>query len=63
MLEKANEYKLPADLCFGDWRTLDVDKIEKIIHWLWKGQISGRAQQLIKYVQNAKQQLAALMSR
>ncbi|MBW8039782.1 MAG: hypothetical protein FVQ85_07260 [Planctomycetes bacterium] len=79
--EKAKEYNLPMNLCFGDWRKLNDDRIEKIINWLWKGQtapirnsINGqhaakakisngansRAQQLIKYVQNAKEQLQKL---
>ena len=55
LLKKAKEYNLPINLCFGDWRKLDDDSIEKIINWLWKGQTSTRAQQLIKYVQNAKE--------
>ncbi len=79
--EKAKEYNLPMNLCFGDWRKLDGDRIEKIINWLWKGQtapirnsINGqhaakakisngagsRAQQLIKCVQNAKEQFKKL---
>ena len=84
LLENAKEYNLPADLCFGDWRQLDGDRIEKIINWLWKGQTTNKAggtrherrgtsiihppssirytyaQQLIEYVQNAKEQLHKL---
>jgi len=38
LLEKAQEYNLPADLRFGDWRKLNSSNIEKILNWLWKGQ-------------------------
>jgi mannitol-1-phosphate/altronate dehydrogenase len=62
LLEKAEDYNLPAELCFGDWRTLDSDRIEKIINWLWKGQTCTHAQRLITYVQDARQQLADLVS-
>ena len=61
LLEHAKEYNLPADLCFGDWRQLDNDSIEKVLNWLWKGQTTNQAQQLIKYVQNAKEQLQKLV--
>ncbi len=54
LLKKAKEYNLPINLCFGDWRKSDDDSIEKIINWLWKGQTTSCAQQLIKYVRNAK---------
>jgi mannitol-1-phosphate/altronate dehydrogenase len=57
LLKNANEYKLPADLCFGDWRELDNDGIQKIINWLWKGQTTTRTQRIIKYVQDAKEHL------
>jgi len=63
LLEKAKEYNLPDNLCFGDWRKLDDDSIEKIINWLWKGQSSTHAQQLIKYVQNAKESLKKLTAK
>ena len=62
LLEKAKEYNLPADLCFGDWRKLDDLKIEKIINWLWKGQTTNQTQQLFKYVQNAKENLKQLLA-
>ena len=60
--EKGQKYNLPDELHFGDWRKLDDAKIEKIINWLWKGQTTSHAQQLIKYVQNAKEQLVALIN-
>ena len=61
LLEKAEEYNLPGDLRFGDWRKLNDSKIEKIISWLWTGQTSKYADQLIKYVQNARKHLAVLV--
>jgi mannitol-1-phosphate 5-dehydrogenase len=60
LLKKVKEYDLPVNLCFGDWRKLDNDGIEKIINWLFKGQISTQASQLIQYVQNAKKHLKKL---
>ena len=38
LLEKAQEYNLPDNLRFADWRKLDGSNIEKILNWLWKGQ-------------------------
>ncbi|MGB2807734.1 MAG: hypothetical protein WBC22_08335, partial [Sedimentisphaerales bacterium] len=61
LLKKAKEYDLPINLCFGDWRKLDDNNIEKIINWLWKGQTTSSAPQIIKYVQNAKEQLQKLV--
>ena len=61
LLEKADENNLPGDLRFGDWHKLNDSKIEKIINWLWAGQTSKYADQLIKYVQNARRPLTALV--
>jgi len=61
LLEAADENNLPGDLRFGDWRKLDDSKIEKIINWLWTGQTSKYADQLIKYVQNARSSLTTLI--
>jgi mannitol-1-phosphate 5-dehydrogenase len=62
LLEKAEEYNLPDDLRFGNWRELNDSKIEKIINWLWKGQTSIYAEQVIKHVQNAQKRLTALVN-
>ncbi len=59
LLKKADENNLPGDLRFGDWRKLNDSKIEKIINRLWAGQTSKYADQLIKYVQNARKRLTA----
>jgi mannitol-1-phosphate/altronate dehydrogenase len=61
LLEKADENNLPGDLRSGDWRKLNDSKIEKIINWLWTGQTSKYTDQLIKYVQNARKRLTALV--
>jgi mannitol-1-phosphate 5-dehydrogenase len=63
LLEKAQEYNLQSDLRFGNWRRLDDSKIEKVLNWLWKGQIYAQAEQLIKYVQDAKKHLMALVNK
>jgi mannitol-1-phosphate 5-dehydrogenase len=60
LLRKAQEYNLPADLRFADWRQLDNDTIEKIIDWLWKDQSTTHTRQIIKYVQNAQENLKKL---
>jgi len=61
LLEAADENNLPIALRFGDWRKLNDSKIEKIINWLWAGQTSQYAEQLIKYVQNARRPLTTLV--
>ena len=61
LLEKAQEYNLQSDLRFGNWRRLDDLRIEKIISWVWNGQTSTHMEQLIKYVQSAKQRLMTLI--
>ncbi|MHC4889675.1 MAG: hypothetical protein ACYTEO_09485 [Planctomycetota bacterium] len=62
LLEKAEENNLPADLRFGDWRKLDDAKIEKIINWIWNERKGKYAQQLIRYVQNAKRRLTTFIA-
>jgi mannitol-1-phosphate 5-dehydrogenase len=61
LLETADENNLPGDLRFGDWRKMDDAEIERIINWLWNGQSCSHAQQLIRYVQKAKQRLETLI--
>ncbi len=55
LLKKAEENGLPSDLRLSDWRGLDADKIERILHWLWEGQTCKSVALLIQYVQNAKE--------
>jgi mannitol-1-phosphate 5-dehydrogenase len=63
LLEKAQEYNLPSDLRFGNWRELDNSKIKKIVGWVWNGQMCEHAEQLIKYVQDAQEHLEILIER
>ena len=60
LLQKAEENNLPEDLRFSDWRKLDNAQIEKIFNWLETGQTCKHAQQLAKYVHNAKEHLQRL---
>jgi len=60
LLQKAEEYNLPDDLHFGDWRGLDYAKIEKIIYWLWNGKTDTYTSPLIKFIQNAGNHLKRL---
>jgi len=60
LLTKAEENNLPNELRFGDWRKLDDARIKRIIRWLWTGQTSRYAQQLIEHVQNARKDLKEL---
>ncbi len=62
LLQKPDENNLPENLRFGSWRKLSAPEIEKILSWLWNKQTGTHAQQLIKYVQNAQKQLAALIT-
>jgi mannitol-1-phosphate 5-dehydrogenase len=61
LLEKAQEYHLPEDLRFGDWRQLDEARIERILNWVWKGETSKYSNQLIEYVWQAQESLEALI--
>jgi len=61
LMEKAEENNLPNNLRFGDWHQLDDDKIEKIISWLWTGQKSEYAGQLIEYLKSAQKGLKKLI--
>ncbi len=61
LLQKAQEYNLPAALQFGDWRQLDEARIEKILNWIWRGETSKYGVELVKYLRKAQRHLEALM--
>jgi mannitol-1-phosphate/altronate dehydrogenase len=61
LLKNAEENNLPKDLSSSDWRYLDDYKIEKLLDWLWEGQTCKSTPRLIRYVQNAKDQLETLV--
>jgi len=62
LLDKAKENNLPCNLRFGHWHKLDDLKIEKIINWIWNGEMGKYTQQLIKYVQNARKHLTTFVN-
>ena len=61
LLQKAQEYNLPEDLRFGDWRRLDGAEIERILNWVWRAQTSKYSNQLIACVCKAQRPLQALI--
>jgi len=60
LLQKAEEYNLPEDLRCGDWRKLDVVRIERILNWLWTGKSCRQIDQIIKILKNAQEYLGEL---
>lgn len=61
LLAKSQEYNLPSNLRFSDWRKLGGPDIERIINWLWKGQRFRNSERLIRYVRAAKDHLIGLL--
>jgi len=61
LLQKAQEYNLPEDLRFADWRRLDGAQIERILNWVWMAQTSKYSNQLIACVCKAQRPLQALI--
>ena len=61
LLKNAEEYNLPSDLHFDEWRKLDAGKIENIINWLWSGKTNNYTNQIIKHTQNALEPLKKLI--
>ena len=62
LLQKPQEYNLPDDLRFGDWRTLAGPQIEKILNWLWAGQTCRYTPEIVRYLQDAQRGLIELTS-
>ncbi|UCG58987.1 MAG: hypothetical protein JSU70_05655, partial [Phycisphaerales bacterium] len=63
LLAKPEENGLPAHLRFGDWQKLDDAQIEQLVLWLWQGRTCEQSQQIIEYVQRARQNLSQLTRR
>jgi mannitol-1-phosphate/altronate dehydrogenase len=61
LLQKTDEYNLPADLHVSQWQKLDDEKIEGIINWLWSGKTNNYTKQIIKYTQTALKPLKTLI--
>jgi len=60
ILQKFEEYNLLEDLRCGDWRKLDVVRIERILNWLWNGKSCRHIDQIIKILKNAQKYLGEL---
>jgi len=60
LLNKAQEYNLPDDLRFSDWRTLDENRIERILKWLWAGKSCRQTERIIKALKSSIKQLEEL---
>ncbi|MBN2269860.1 MAG: hypothetical protein JXN61_04555, partial [Sedimentisphaerales bacterium] len=50
LIKQAEQYNLPADLRFDDWRKLGAAEIEAILHWVWRGQACGHTAEMVKCV-------------
>jgi len=53
LLSTAESQALPKDLRFGDINKLSKNRIEKLLRWLWRGQMDKYADKLIEHVQGA----------
>jgi len=38
LIQQAEQYGLPEDMRFGDWRGLEAAQVSRLLKWLWKGQ-------------------------
>ena len=53
LLSTVESQALPKDLRFGDINKLSKNQIEKLLRWLWRGQMDKYADKLIEHVQGA----------
>ena len=60
LLDKADEYKLPNNLCLSNWNELDHVQIDKILKWLWNGKRCVHINKIAKYLEQAKKHLEEL---
>lgn len=60
LLDGADEYEVPKDLCCRDWRRFDRDSLSGLLHWVWKDQGPRSAEELIRYTWQARESLADL---
>jgi mannitol-1-phosphate/altronate dehydrogenase len=60
LLQRAEEYNLPDDLRWGDWRKLNEVQIEKILNWLWNGVSCQQVVQIIKSLKKAEKYLGEM---
>ncbi|MHC4520592.1 MAG: mannitol dehydrogenase family protein [Planctomycetota bacterium] len=58
LLDGADEYHLPEDLRYPDWRSLDRDSLGRLLHWVWKDQEPQSSEELIRRTWQARESLA-----
>jgi len=61
LLKQADEYGLAAELRFGERDSLNKNRIEKILRWIWGGRDSEYREDIIEYVAGARRRLDALI--
>jgi len=61
LLERADEYNLPPNLRFGNWRELNAAQIAEIANWIWNSQTDSYDDTFVKYVQAAGERLEVLI--
>ena len=53
LLNKAQEYNLPDDLCCCNWQALDESQIERILKWLWRNKNCKQGNQIIRFLKSS----------
>jgi len=61
LIEQAEQYNLPADLRFDDWRKLSGVDVEAILNWAWRGQACRHTAKIVKGVLTARGGLQMLI--
>ena len=60
LLAGADDYDVPDDLRFADWRALNRDDLSRLLQWIWKGQEPPFQEALIDVTFAARKPLAEL---
>jgi len=63
LLAGADDYEVPGDLRFADWRALNRDQLSRLLQWVWKGQEPPLQEDLIDLTFEARKTLAELAPR
>lgn len=63
LLAGADDYEVPDDLRFADWRNLNRDDLGRLLQWVWKGQEPPFQEDLIDLTFEARKPLAELAPR
>ena len=61
LIEQAEQYNLPADLRFDDWRKLSGVEVEAILNWAWRGQACRHTAEILEGVLPARGGLQRLI--